>query len=120
MTMHEGWTHEQEMVWALQEQQTDIETLRENHTFEIQRLEAGEQVSAKTRRQVWRLGIAGAIVAVWLGQVAYSTYKALTNSLLLLDVEKIVLLVGITGALVAVLINKVWPDNDEKETNGNG
>ncbi len=123
MDMHDGWTHDQELAWAKQEhEQTIAQTLaeekitasREQHDFDLKRLEAGEDVAAKKRRQVWRFRIAVGIVGVWLLQVLYSTYHALRNPALLIDIEKIVLLVGITGTLVAVLVNKVWPDNDDK------
>jgi ferric-dicitrate binding protein FerR (iron transport regulator) len=124
MTTPHGWEHSEEMTWAAQEHanalavleaEKDITALKEDHSFELRRLEAGESISSRRRRQIWRLAIAVAVVAVWLGQVGYSTWQALTRASLLQEVENIVLLVGLTGALVAVLVNKVWPDNEDKK-----
>ena len=104
-----------EQAIAKVQAEKDITELKEKNSFELRRLEAGESINSRKRRQVWRLTIAVAVVAVWLTQVAWSTYKALNDPALLDGVENIVLLVGITGVVVAVLINKVWPDNDDKK-----
>jgi hypothetical protein len=122
---HEGWTHEQEMAWDAQqhtqevirlEATKELDTLREQNHALLEGATRSYERIRRTRRWLIRAAIALPTLAVWLLQTGYVTYYAVRNPEVLTDIEKYILLIGVTGVVVAAILVKVWPDSDE----GNG
>lgn len=64
-------------------------------------------------KQQWvRLFVAVAVVAAWLAQVLYVTYMVIQEALLLDDVEKLLLVVGVTGIVVERIVSNLWPKGE--------
>ena len=121
---HTGWTHQEEMAWDAQshsqelakvEATKELDTLKATQQFELNRLEAGGDQRRKSRRQWVRFLIIVLVVAIWLTQTAYITYYSIRNADVLADIEKFVLLIGVTGAVVYMLVPKLWPEQAESE-----
>ena len=134
MTMepdHAGWTHEQELAWHAQvhaqelartEANRELALLQEKNRFALANLEAGGDRERRGRRQAVRFLITIFVVALWLAQTGFITYHAVYDAAVLIDSEKYILLIGVTGAVVYMLIPKLWPDaeNDATPANGKG
>jgi len=79
-------------------------------------LEARAQVHKQgfwVKQQWVRLIVAVAVVAAWLTQVLYVTYQVIQNAPLLQDVEKLLLVVGVTGIVVERIVTNLWPRGEE-------
>ncbi len=77
-------------------------------------LEKADQEHAHllARRQQWvRFLVILLIISVWLSQTLYVTWRAVNEPDILTDIEKFILLIGVTGGVAAVLILKLWPEN---------
>lgn len=98
----------------------DLELQRETYRHEVDMtLASGDQLRRR-RRQWVRFFITVFTVCVWLAQTGYITYHAIWQAGVLMDIEKYVLLIGVTGGVVYLLIPKLWPDaeTDEPPTTG--
>ena len=119
-----SWTHDQEMAWNEQahvhelakvDSTKELDLRKEDHQFELSRLEAGGDQSRRTRRQWVRFIILSFVVAIWLIQTAYITYHSVKDKEVLTDIEKYILLIGVTGGIVYLLVPKLWPERAETE-----
>ncbi|KKL76831.1 hypothetical protein LCGC14_2040930 [marine sediment metagenome] len=85
---------------------------QQRHLHEIAEAKNVSLLRAKLIQQSARIGLIFSIVATWLFQTGYVTIKAVNHPEILTDVEKFTALILITGGLVAVLVMKLWPENE--------
>jgi hypothetical protein len=85
----------------------------QSHRHRIVELELTVKLEERRRQQVWRLRLIILISVAWIVQTLFVTWSAVVNPLILDDVEKFLSLIAVTGAVVAVLVPRLWPQNGE-------
>ena len=86
--------------------------MQRSHDEELALIEKNHQVRIAQRQQLARLFVIVLIVGVWLAQTAYVTVHAVGDPLILVDIEKFIGLIAVTGGVAAVIIMKLWPQTD--------
>ena len=67
---------------------------------------------ARAQQRV-RMFLAELIVAMWLTQVGWVTVHSVFDPLILVDIEKFISLITVTGGLVLYIVTKLWPENEK-------
>ena len=80
---------------------------------EIKLRSQGQEHYLAKIQQAARIGLIIFITAVWLIQTLFVTWHAVKNPAILTDIEKFIALITGTGALAALLVMKLWPQNKE-------
>ena len=89
-----------------------IEASQQAHDHATAQTKQVAELRAAVRQQLARLLVIILIVAIWLAQTGYVTYKAVAEPAILVDIEKFIALIGVTGIVAGQIINKLWPQQE--------
>ena len=89
-----------------------LEASTQDHEHQMARAKQSAEVRTAGRQQLARLLVIVFIVTVWLAQTGYVTYKAVAEPEILVDIEKFIALIGVTGIVAGQIINKLWPQQE--------